>query len=173
MTYLFVGQSQASIDAKHVQADMLYKEAIDKVGHSYGTVYMGSPHRDGQGQGQGQGPNANPGPLGSTSQGPPSSLLPSLLNLPGKTLRVFYSQLCTFIHFFLLLSHSSFFDGISHNHSFSLAFISSNLSLLGDSIRHFAQSRCLTVIFINKLFLYLSFYVVIVLMCFILLYFCP
>ena len=75
---LRLGQSQASIDAKHVQADILYKEAIDKVGHNYGTVYMGSPHREGQG------PIANPGPLGATAQGPPSSLQPSLLNLPGK-----------------------------------------------------------------------------------------
>ena len=55
---------------------MLYKEAIDKVGHNYGTVYMGSPHRDGQA------PSANPSAL--SVQGAPPSLQPSLLNLPGE-----------------------------------------------------------------------------------------
>ena len=37
------GQSQESINASHVRADLLYKEAIMNVGQSYGTVYMGSP----------------------------------------------------------------------------------------------------------------------------------
>jgi hypothetical protein len=37
------GHSQESINAKHVRDDQLYNEAIQNVGQSYGTVYMGSP----------------------------------------------------------------------------------------------------------------------------------
>ena len=40
---LHTGHSQESINAKHVRDDQLYNEAIQNVGQSYGTVYMGSP----------------------------------------------------------------------------------------------------------------------------------
>ena len=47
-----VGQSQESITASHVRADLLYKAAILNVGESCGTVYMGSPQTSSQSQSQ-------------------------------------------------------------------------------------------------------------------------
>lgn len=85
---------------------MLYKEAIDKVGHNYGTVYMGSPHRDGQA------PSANPTAL--SVQGAAPSLQPSLLNLPGDWL-----PLSPNTH---ILSQSVLLDSSSHDFIFDLTF---------------------------------------------------